>query len=54
MKKYNFFQVLKASFMGVNVEWLYSSEVEKMVMRYNHLSESEKTEFLKMIQNGKK
>lgn len=59
-KKYTFLQKLRASFMGVNAEWLYSTEVEKMIIRYNSLSEEGKKDFLKKIaenikfENGKK
>ena len=52
MKNYTFLQKLRASIIGVNVEWLYATEVEKMTMRFNSLSEKEQKEFLKKINNN--
>ena len=39
--KYTFLQKLRAAMMNVNVEWLYSTEVERMIMRFKSLSEEE-------------
>lgn len=50
--KYTFLQKLRAAFAGVNAEWLYSTEVEKMIMRFKSLSEEEQKEFLNKINNN--
>jgi hypothetical protein len=52
MRKYTFLQKLRASMMNVNVEWLYATEVERMIMRFKSLSEEEQKEFLNKINNN--
>jgi len=44
-KKYSYLQQLIASFAGRNVEWYYATEVERMTMWFNSLSETDKKIF---------
>jgi hypothetical protein len=48
-KKYTFLQKLRASIVGVNVNWLYATRLEKSLMHFNVLSELDKKKFLKTI-----
>lgn len=48
-KKYTFRQKLIASLCNRNVEYYYATKIDKMVMKYNSLSENDKKDFLKKI-----
>ena len=60
--KYTIKQKLIASFCNENVEWHYATEVERLIMRFQLLSDEDRREFLKkiasnvasgLLQNGK-